>query len=90
MDDSGLHLSLLVGGTHLSKKFGLTLREIEKDGFPIEAKIETALSSDHPEDISKAIGAGVTAFASVYNYFRPDILLVLGDRYEMFSAVSAA
>ena len=89
-DDPELHLGLLVGGTHLSPKFGLTLREIEKDGFSIEAKVETPLSSDHPEDISKAIGRGITAFASIYSYFHPDILLVLGDRYEMFSAVSAA
>ena len=88
--DPDLRLGLLVSGTHLFKKFGFTLQIIEKDMFPIEAKIEISSLSDTPGDIAKALGMGVTGFAHSYERFRPDILLVLGDRYEMFSAVTAA
>ena len=81
---------LVVGGMHLSPEFGLTVREIEADGFPIRERVEMLLSSDSPEGIGKAIGLGTIGFAQVYARFRPDLLLTLGDRFEMYAAVLAA
>ena len=81
---------LLVSGMHLSPEFGLTVREIEADGFPIRDRVEMLLSSDSPEGIAKAIGLGTIGFAQVYGRWRPDLLLVLGDRFEMYAAALAA
>ena len=88
--DSDLHLQLMVGGTHLSPQFGMTISEIEADGFEIAERIESIGSSDTPEDIAKAIGVGVTGFAEVYARSRPDVLVVLGDRFEMYAAALAS
>lgn len=88
--DSDLRLMLFVGGMHLSPQFGLTVRDIEQDGFPITERIELPLDSDLPEGMSKALGAAVTGFAQALARSRPDILLVLGDRFEMFAAAAAA
>ncbi len=85
-----LHLHLIVAGTHLSPDFGLTVREIERSGFPIGERVEMLLSSDTPEGIAKSMGLGTIGFAQAYARFRPDILLVLGDRFEMHAAVVAA
>lgn len=89
-DDPDLHLHLIVAGMHLSPEFGLTVRAIEQDSFEIGDRIEMLLSSDTPEGIAKSTGLGVIGFAQAYSRFRPDILLVLGDRFEMLSAVIAA
>ncbi len=85
-----LRLHLIVAGTHLSPDFGLTVREIERSGFPIGERVEMLLSSDTPEGIAKSMGLGTIGFAQAYARFRPDILLVLGDRFEMHAAVVAA
>jgi UDP-hydrolysing UDP-N-acetyl-D-glucosamine 2-epimerase len=85
-----LQAYLIVGGTHLSPEFGLTVNEIEQDGFEIGDRVEMLLSSDSPEGISKSIGLGVVGFAQAYARNRPDILLVLGDRFETLAAVVAA
>ena len=84
-----LKLQLVVAGAHLSKKFGFTSKEIEKD-FKIDGKINLFLSSDKNTDISNFMGMAQTSFTKLFNKLKPDILLVLGDRYEIFSAVSAA
>jgi len=87
--DEHLELQLIVTGMHLSPEFGLTYKEIEKD-FKIDKKIEMLLSSDTPIGISKSMGLAQISFSEAYNELKPDILVVLGDRYEIFSAVSSA
>jgi UDP-hydrolysing UDP-N-acetyl-D-glucosamine 2-epimerase len=89
-EDSDLNLSVFVTGMHLSPDFGLTARAIEADGFRIDSQIETLLSSDSPEGIAKSMGLGTIGFAQAYTRISPDILLVLGDRFEMHAAVVAA
>lgn len=88
--DPKLALQLVVTGTHLSGKFGASVKEIERCGFNISEKIKMRFSSDSSEAISGLIGRGIIAFARAYARLRPDIILVLGDRFEIYAAVSAA
>lgn len=88
-DDTSLQLQIIATGMHLSPEFGLTYKEIEKE-FKIDKKIEMLLSSDTPVGISKSMGLAQISFADAYEELQPDIIVVLGDRYEIFSAVSAA
>ncbi len=88
-EDSNLELQLIVTGMHLSPEFGLTYKEIEKD-FKIDKKIEMLLSSDTAIGVSKSMGLAQISFAEAYEELKPDILVVLGDRYEIFSAVASA
>lgn len=85
-----LELRLFAAGMHLSPEFGMSVEQIEKDGFEIWERIEMLLSSDSPEGISKSMGLGVIGFAQSYQRTRPDIILALGDRFEMHTAVLAA
>ncbi len=87
---SDLTLYLIVTGAHLSPLHGLTVRLIEEDGFRVDERVEMLLSSDTPAGIAKSTGVAVTGFADLFSRFRPDILLVLGDRFEMYAAVLAA
>jgi GDP/UDP-N,N'-diacetylbacillosamine 2-epimerase (hydrolysing) len=87
--DKELQLQLIVTGMHLSPEFGLTYKEIEKE-FKIDKKIEMLLSSDTSIGISKSMGLAQISFAEAYEELKPDIVIVLGDRYEIFSAASAA
>tara|TARA_B100001250_G_scaffold395204_1_gene399875 strand:+ start:1020 stop:2180 length:1161 start_codon:yes stop_codon:yes gene_type:complete len=89
-DDQKLDLQIIVTGMHLSPEFGLTYMEIEKDGFTINRKIEMLLSADTPSAISKSTGIGLIGFADAYNELNPDIVLLLGDRYEVLAASIAA
>ena len=89
-EDTDLELQLTVTGMHLSPEFGLTIKEIEKDGFPIIEKVEMLLSSDTEEAIAVSMGLGLIGFAKAYSKLKPDIIIVLGDRFEIHSAVSAA
>lgn len=89
-EDPDLQLQLLVTGMHLSPEFGLTYREIEQDGFPIARKVEMLTSSDTPAGIAKAMGLGLIGYADAFAELRPDVLVVLGDRFEAFAAVAAA
>jgi len=89
-DDELLDLQLVASGMHMSQEFGLTYKQIEKDGFFINKKIEILLSSDSAIGISKSIGLGVISFAECLDELKPDILIVLGDRFEVFSVVTAA
>jgi GDP/UDP-N,N'-diacetylbacillosamine 2-epimerase (hydrolysing) len=86
----GLELQLIATGMHLSPEFGLTYREIEQDGFVIDSKIEILLSSDTPTALAKSMGLGLIGFGETLQRLRPDLLLVLGDRFEIFSAAAAA
>lgn len=87
--DKILELQLIVTGMHLSPEFGLTYQEIEKE-FKINKKIEMLLSSDTSIGISKSMGLAQISFAEAYEELKPDMVVVLGDRYEIFSATSAA
>ncbi len=87
--DKELKLQVIVTGMHLSPEFGLTYQEIEKE-FKINKKIEMLLSSDTSIGISKSMGLAQISFAESYEELKPDIVVVLGDRYEIFSATSAA
>jgi len=87
--DAELELQLVVTGMHLSPEFGLTYLEIEKE-FKIDKKVEMLLSSDTAVGVSKSIGLAQIGFADAYEELKPDLLVVLGDRYEIFSAVSTA
>lgn len=88
--DPALQLQVIATGMHLSPEFGLTYKVIEEDGFAIDAKVEMLLSSDTPAGIAKSIGLGTIGFADALERIRPDILVVLGDRYEILAAVQAA
>ena len=85
-----LDLQIVATGMHLSPEFGLTYQEIENDGFKIDKKIEMLLSADTPSSISKSIGLGLIGFADAFYELNPDIVIVLGDRYEVLAASLAA
>lgn len=87
---SKLDIQLIVTGMHLSNEFGLTYKEIESDGFLIDKKVEILLGSDTPISISKAMGLGLISFSEALNELNPDIVLILGDRYEIFALAAAA
>lgn len=87
--DPALELQIIATGMHLSPEFGLTYKEIEKE-FSINKKIEMLLSSDTPIGISKSMGLAQISFAEAYDDLKPDLVIVLGDRYEIFAAASAA
>ena len=86
----GLELQIIATGMHLSPEFGLTYQQIESDGFVIDKKIEMLLSSDTEVGITKSMGIGMVGFADALNDLKPDLMVVLGDRYEIFVATSAA
>ncbi len=88
--DSELDGRIFASGMHLSPEFGLTIEAIQADGFPIHERVEMLVSSHTPEGISKSMGLGVIGFAQAFSRFRPDLLLALGDRFDMFAAVAAA
>jgi UDP-N-acetylglucosamine 2-epimerase (non-hydrolysing)/GDP/UDP-N,N'-diacetylbacillosamine 2-epimerase (hydrolysing) len=88
--DPTLRLQLLVGGMHLATAFGLTVEAIAADGFEIADRIDMRLASDTPDGIAHSMGLGMSGFAKTYARQRPDLLLVLGDRFEMFAAAAAA
>ena len=85
-----LELCLVVGGMHLSQAFGYTAKAIEEDGFEIQHRVEILLSSDSPSGVSKSMGLGTIGFAQCFENRTPDLLLLLGDRFEMHAAAVAA
>ncbi len=89
-DDSELELQIVATGMHLSPEFGLTYREIEQDGFKIAERNEMLLSSDTPNGITKSVGLGMIGFADIFTRIMPDMVVILGDRYEMLAAAAAA
>jgi UDP-N-acetylglucosamine 2-epimerase (non-hydrolysing)/GDP/UDP-N,N'-diacetylbacillosamine 2-epimerase (hydrolysing) len=88
--DTDLELLLIVTGMHLSPEFGQTYRVIEADGFSIDARVEMLLSSDTSVGAAKSIGLGVIGFADAFERLKPDIVVLLGDRFEIFAAAQAA
>lgn len=88
--DHDLTLQIIATNMHLSPEFGLTYKEIEADGFTIDRKVEMLLSSDTSNAITKSIGLATIGFADAYEDLQPDILLILGDRFEILAAATAA
>ena len=89
-EDESLEFCVMLSGAHLSPEFGPTYQEIEKDGFYIDEKIEILLSSDSPSGVCKSMGLGLIQFPDAIKRMEPDIIVLLGDRYEAFSVASAA
>ena len=89
-DSKSLELQIIATCTHLSPEFGLTYQEIENDGFKINEKIEILLSSDTSIGISKSMGLAMISFCEAFDRLKPNIIIILGDRYEIFAAASAA
>ena len=85
-----LELQLIATGSHLSKRYGETYKEIESDGFYIDRKIDLVLVSDTPVGLAKSTSLGIMGFANSFDSLKPDLILVLGDRFEILSAVIAA
>ncbi|MDD2714816.1 MAG: UDP-N-acetylglucosamine 2-epimerase [Candidatus Wallbacteria bacterium] len=88
--DNELQLQLVVTGAHLSPEFGLTYKAIEEDGFKIDEKIESTLSSDTPVGITKSMALTLMGCGEVFFRLAPDVIVILGDRYEMVTAAMAA
>ena len=89
-EDGRVELRLIVMGAHLSPEFGATIHEIEKDGFAIAARIECLLSSDSDVGMAKTIGLATLSLSDVLGEMRPDILLLIADRYEMLAPAAVA
>jgi len=88
--DPELELQVIATGMHLSPEFGLTYKVIEADGFAIDAKVEMLLSSDTSVGIAKSIGLATIGFADTFERLAPDIIVLLGDRFEILAAAQAA
>ena len=82
-----LTLQLVATGMHLSPEFGLTVDDIAERGLTVDRCVETLLSSDSSVGIAKSIGLGVIGFADAFADLKPDLLLVLGDRFEILAAL---
>jgi UDP-2,4-diacetamido-2,4,6-trideoxy-beta-L-idose 2-epimerase len=89
-DDPALNLQVIAGAMHFSPEFGETWREIADDGFAIDARIEMLLSSDTPVGIAKSVGLGTIGFADALDRLTPDLLVVLGDRFEALAIAQTA
>ena len=87
---SNIELQIAVTGAHLSPEFGLTYQEIETDGYYITAKIEMLLSSDTSVGITKSMAVALMGFADFFGQFKPDMVVILGDRYETLAVATAA
>jgi len=88
--DPDLDLQVVATGMHLSPEFGLTYKVIENDGFVVDAKVEMLLACDTTVGITKSIGLGVIGFADALESLKPDLLVLLGDRFEILAAAQAA
>jgi len=88
--DPDLTLQIIATGMHLSQEFGFTYKTIEKDGFQIDARVEMPLSEDTPVAVTKSMGIGVIGFADALDLLKPDVMVVLGDRFEILAAAQAA
>lgn len=88
--DASVELQLIVAGAHLSERFGMTVRQIENDGFAITARVPMPLDDDSAIGVTQALAAATAGFGEALAVLQPDILVVLGDRYEMLAAAQAA
>jgi GDP/UDP-N,N'-diacetylbacillosamine 2-epimerase (hydrolysing) len=88
--NQGMKLKLVVTGSHLSAKHGRTIEAIKADGFAIDSEVDIKINGDRPVDICESMGEAISRFSKYFEANRPDFLLILGDRYEIFSVVQAA
>src|ERR1700722_6321977 len=86
----GIDLKIVALGPHLSPEFGCTIREIEKDGFCVDARIECLVSSDSDVGMAKTIGGATLSLADYLGHLRPDLLVLTADRYEMLAPAAVA
>ncbi|WP_428623808.1 UDP-N-acetylglucosamine 2-epimerase [Sedimenticola sp.] len=89
-NDPAIELQLIVTGTHLSKRYGFTVSQIEKDGFAIDSRIELPLESDSASDIGYALAAATVGMVESLERLKPELLVLLGDRYEILAAAQSA
>jgi len=89
-EDQDFDLQMVATGMHLSPEFGSTYKEIENDGFFINEKVEILLSADSPTSIVKSMGLATISFADAFNRLEPDLLIILGDRFEMLAVAQTA
>lgn len=89
-NESGLQLQVIATGMHLSPEFGLTYREVEQAGFTIDSRVEMLLSADSGTAVAKSMGLGLMGFADAFERLAPDVIVLLGDRFEIFAAAAAA
>lgn len=89
-ESSDMELQVIVTGSHLLAEHGYTIQTILNDGFTVAAKVDMLLSSDTPVGIAKSIGLGVIGFADVFDRLKPDLIVILGDRFEILAAAQAA
>jgi UDP-N-acetylglucosamine 2-epimerase (non-hydrolysing)/GDP/UDP-N,N'-diacetylbacillosamine 2-epimerase (hydrolysing) len=89
-DDPRLDLQVVATGMHLAPEFGSTYQEIEDDGYSIDACVDMQLAGDSPVAITKSLGVGVIGFADTLERLRPDLMVILGDRFEILAAAQAA
>jgi UDP-hydrolysing UDP-N-acetyl-D-glucosamine 2-epimerase len=89
-EETGFELQVVVTGSHLSPEFGMTVTGVEQDGFVVHDRVEMLLSADTPSGITKSMGLATIGFADTLRRLEPDLLLVLGDRYEILAVVQAA
>jgi GDP/UDP-N,N'-diacetylbacillosamine 2-epimerase (hydrolysing) len=87
---SDLKLQIVVTGMHLSPEYGLTYKDIEDDGFMIDYKVEMLMSSDTSVGLTKSVGLGIIGFADAFEVLKPNLVILLGDRFEIFAAATAA
>lgn len=88
--EPSLQLQLVVTGMHLSPQFGMTVNQIKADGFIADVKVDMQLTGDTPKALTRSMGVGLIGFADAFESLQPDIVVVLGDRYEIFAAAQAA
>jgi len=88
--DAAVELQLVVAGAHLAERFGMTVRQIEQDGLRIDARVPMPLDDDSALGVTRALAAATAGFGEAFARLRPDLLVVLGDRYEMLAAAQAA
>lgn len=88
--DDEMILQLVVSGSHLVTEFGATVIDIERDGLKIAAKVDMLMASDSSTAVAKSLGIGIIGYADAFERLQPDLLVVLGDRYETFAAVQTA
>jgi UDP-N-acetylglucosamine 2-epimerase (non-hydrolysing)/GDP/UDP-N,N'-diacetylbacillosamine 2-epimerase (hydrolysing) len=88
--DPDLQLQVIAAAMHMSPEFGLTYRHIEQDGFQIDKKIDMLLSADSEAAAAKSVGIGMISFTDAFQALKPEILVLLGDRFELLSAAAAA